>query len=64
MAIVSWPAIEAVSVSPVNSTSPIPSAFNPKLPNDELEFVKSHWPPLPANIAISQPIVKIETNWA
>ena len=51
-------------IVPKNSISPYPSATNPKLPNDELEFVKSHWPPDVAAIPMSQAIVNIETNWA
>ena len=53
-----------VDVKPVNSISPKPSAFRPKLPNDELEFVKSHCPPDATEIPTSQPIVNIETNCA
>ena len=52
----------AVVVTPVNSMSPNPSAFRPKLPNDELEFVRSHCPPEATDIPTSQPIVNIETN--
>ena len=43
--IVSTCASVTVLVEPVNSISPNPSAFRPKLPNDELEFVRSHCPP-------------------
>ena len=60
--IVSTCASVAVFVDPVNSMSPNPSAFRPKLPNDELEFVRSHCPPEATDIPTSQPIVNIETN--
>ena len=39
-------------VIPVNSARLVPSATNPKSPNDELEFVRSHCPPPPAKIPI------------
>ena len=58
----SEPPITAPSVVPSNSTSPNPSASNPILPNDELEFVRSHCPPYVAAMPTSQHIVKIETN--
>ena len=35
-------------VTPVYSTGPKPSATNPKLPKDELEFVRSQDPPVSA----------------
>ena len=35
----------AVFTVPVNCVSPTPSATKPKIPNDELEFVRSHCPP-------------------
>ena len=56
--------VVVVLTLPVNSVEPKPTATRPKLPNDELELVRSHCPPLPAKIPISQLIVKIETNWA
>ena len=34
------------------------------LPNDELEFVRSHCPPDATDIPTSQPIVNIETSCA
>ena len=33
---------------PVNCVAPRPTATNPKLPNDELEFVRSHCAPVSA----------------
>ena len=53
-----------VFVEPVNSISPNPSALRPMLPNDELEFVRSHCPPDATAIPTSHPIVNIETNCA
>ena len=47
---------------PVYFLGPTPSETKPKLPNEEFEFVKSHWPPDPVNIDISGLIVNIETN--
>ena len=49
-------------MTPVNSAPLVPSAIRPTLPNDELEFVRSHCPPEAQKIAMSQLIVKIETN--
>ena len=60
--IVSTCASVSVFVEPVNSISPNPSAFRPKLPNDELELVRSHCPPEATDQPTSQPIVNIETN--
>ena len=60
--IVSTCASVELVVTPVNSMSPKPSAFKPKLPNEELEFVRSHCPPEATDIPTSHPIVKMETN--
>ena len=58
------PGITESLTLPVNCVEPRPTATNPKLPNDELEFVRSHCAPLLAKIAMSQLIVNMETNWA
>ena len=52
---------EAAFIVPVKLRGLVPSATNPKLPNDELEFVTSHCPPVPQKIPTSLLIVNIET---
>ena len=59
-----FPAGSVLEAKPVYWVLPRPTATNPKLPNEEFEFVRSHCAPVSAYIAISQLIVKMETNCA